>query len=57
MNRTPNNAANCSDNCLVAGRTMDYGPFGFIERFVPLWNMWVGGGQHFGFLNQHIAGE
>lgn len=22
-----------SDNCLVGGRTMDYGPFGFIERF------------------------
>ena len=23
-----------SDNCLVGGRTMDYGPFGFVERFV-----------------------
>lgn len=46
-----------SDNCLVAGRTMDYGPFGFVERFEPLWNMWVGGGEHFGFLNQMKAGE
>jgi uncharacterized protein YdiU (UPF0061 family) len=45
-----------SDNCLVAGRTMDYGPFGFIEKFTPLWNMWVGGGNHFGFLNQPMAG-
>lgn len=45
-----------SDNCLVAGRTMDYGPFGFVERFEPLWCMWVGGGRHFGFLNQPEAG-
>merc|ERR1712130_496711 len=45
-----------SDNCLVAGRTMDYGPFGFIERFDPYWNMWTGGGKHFGFLNQPKAG-
>lgn len=22
-----------SDNCLISGRTMDYGPFGFIDRF------------------------
>lgn len=46
-----------SDNCLVAGRTMDYGPFGFIEQFEPLWNMWVGGGSHYGFLNQPAAGS
>lgn len=46
-----------SDNCLVAGRTMDYGPFGFIEKFTPLWNMWIGGGDHFGFLNQPDAGH
>eukprot|EP00501_MAST-03F_sp_TOSAG23-6_P001369 GSMAST32.ASY1.ANO1.1423.1 assembled CDS len=45
-----------SDNCLAAGRTMDYGPFGFIQRFEPLWNMWSGGGEHFGFLNQPTAG-
>jgi uncharacterized protein YdiU (UPF0061 family) len=44
-----------SDNCLIAGRTMDYGPFGFMEKFVPLWCMWVGGGEHFGFLNQPEA--
>ena len=46
-----------SDNCLIAGRTMDFGPFGFIEKFEPLWNMWVGGGEHFGFLNQPVAGS
>jgi uncharacterized protein YdiU (UPF0061 family) len=46
-----------SDNCLVGGRTMDYGPFGFIEKFKPLWNMWSGGGEHFGFLNQPLAGS
>eukprot|EP00929_Paragymnodinium_shiwhaense_P061704 TRINITY_DN30843_c0_g1_i1.p1 TRINITY_DN30843_c0_g1~~TRINITY_DN30843_c0_g1_i1.p1 ORF type:complete len:694 (-),score=107.48 TRINITY_DN30843_c0_g1_i1:163-2244(-) len=46
-----------SDNCLVAGRTMDYGPFGFIEKYEPLWNMWVGGGEHFAFMNQPNAAQ
>eukprot|EP00462_Mataza_sp_D1_P005804 CAMPEP_0175124308 /NCGR_PEP_ID=MMETSP0087-20121206/2710_1 /TAXON_ID=136419 /ORGANISM="Unknown Unknown, Strain D1" /LENGTH=611 /DNA_ID=CAMNT_0016406063 /DNA_START=161 /DNA_END=1996 /DNA_ORIENTATION=- len=46
-----------SDNCLAGGVTMDYGPFGFMERFSPLWNMWSGGGEHFGFLNQPVAGQ
>lgn len=46
-----------SDNCLVGGRTMDYGPFGFIEKFEALWNMWTGGGKHFAFMNQPKAGE
>jgi len=44
-----------SDNCLVGGRTMDYGPFGFIETYEPMWNMWVGGGDKYGFLNQPNA--
>ncbi len=39
-----------SDNCLISGRTMDYGPFGFMEPFMPLYNFWSGGGEHFGFL-------
>ena len=30
-----------SDNCLVAGRTMDYGPFGYAQKFEPYWNMWL----------------
>jgi len=46
-----------SDNCLIAGRQMDYGPFGFIEKYDPLWNMWTGGGEHFAFMNQMQAGE
>jgi len=41
-----------SDNCLASGRTMDYGPFGFVERFQSDWVMWTGGGEKFGFLNQ-----
>eukprot|EP01124_Arcella_intermedia_P021847 TRINITY_DN3124_c0_g1_i1.p1 TRINITY_DN3124_c0_g1~~TRINITY_DN3124_c0_g1_i1.p1 ORF type:complete len:612 (-),score=67.58 TRINITY_DN3124_c0_g1_i1:184-2019(-) len=45
-----------SDNCLVGGRTMDYGPFGFMEKFEAYWNMWTGGGKHFGFMNQNEAG-
>mmetsp|Transcript_44560 Transcript_44560/g.72670 ORF Transcript_44560/g.72670 Transcript_44560/m.72670 type:complete len:628 (+) Transcript_44560:259-2142(+) len=45
-----------SDNCLVGGRTMDYGPFGFVQRFEQFWNMWSGGGKHYGFLNQPVAG-
>jgi uncharacterized protein YdiU (UPF0061 family) len=44
-----------SDNCLVAGRTMDYGPFGFMERFEQHWNMWTGGGKHFAYINQPVA--
>ena len=44
-----------SDNCLVGGATVDYGPFGFLERFDPGWAMWIGGGQHFSFLNQPKA--
>ena len=26
-----------SDNCLVGGATLDYGPFGFMERYDPKW--------------------
>jgi uncharacterized protein YdiU (UPF0061 family) len=35
---------------------MDYGPFGFIEEYTPLFAKWTGSGQHFGFLNQPSAG-
>mmetsp|Transcript_59942 Transcript_59942/g.106646 ORF Transcript_59942/g.106646 Transcript_59942/m.106646 type:complete len:629 (+) Transcript_59942:51-1937(+) len=45
---------NC-DNCLVGGRTMDYGPFGFMERYDPNFAKWVGSGRHFAFLNQPQA--
>ena len=46
-----------SDNCLAGGRTMDFGPFGFIERYESNWNMWSGGGDKYSFRNQHMAGE
>lgn len=46
-----------SDNCLVAGRTLDYGPFGFIERYEKNWCMWSGGGEKYSFRSQHLAGE
>ena len=44
-----------ADNCLVGGATVDYGPFGFIEKYDPAWVMWIGGGQHFSFANQPEA--
>ena len=31
-----------ADNCLVAGRTMDYGPFGFMDEYHPLFAKWTG---------------
>ena len=45
-----------ADNCLVAGRTMDYGPFGFMDEYHPLFAKWTGSGEHFGFMNQPSAG-
>jgi len=45
-----------ADNCLVGGRTMDYGPFGFIDEFDPGFAKWVGSGDHFAFMNQVQAG-
>ena len=46
-----------SDNCLIGGVTVDFGPFGFIERYEPGWSMWVGSaeGKHFSFMNQPRA--
>ncbi|CAB9519967.1 UPF0061 protein YdiU [Seminavis robusta] len=45
-----------ADNCLVGGKTMDYGPFGFVDEYTPLFAKWTGSGEHFGFLNQPNAG-
>lgn len=45
-----------ADNCLVGGRTMDYGPFGWMEEYNPLFAKWTGSGEHFGFFNQPGAG-
>lgn len=44
-----------SDNCAVGGRTLDYGPFGFMEAYDPKFQMWIGGGEHFSFMNQPMA--
>ena len=45
-----------ADNCLIGGHTMDYGPFGFMEEYFPLFAKWTGSGEHFGFKNQPTAG-
>lgn len=34
---------------------MDYGPFGWMEEYNPLFAKWTGSGQHFGFMNQPNA--
>lgn len=31
---------------------MDYGPFGFIDKYDPQFAKWVGSGDHFAFMNQ-----
>ena len=46
-----------SDNCAAGGFTLDYGPFGFCERFDPRFQPWTGGGEHFCFFNQPAAAE
>jgi len=46
-----------SDNCAAGGFTLDYGPFGFCERFDPYFQPWTGGGKHFSFFNQPAAAE
>ena len=45
-----------ADNCLVAGRTMDYGPFGWMDQYDPFFAKWTGSGEHFAFANQPSAG-
>lgn len=46
-----------SDNTAVGGFTLDYGSFGFIDKFDPRYQPWTGGGIHFSFLNQPKAAE
>lgn len=45
-----------SDNCLAGGRTIDYGPFGWMDRYDPKFSKWIGSGNHFAFMNQPEAG-
>ena len=44
------------DSYLLAGRTMDYGPFGFMDKYDPLFARWTESGEHFGFMDQPSAG-
>jgi len=44
-----------SDNSALGGYTLDYGPFGFMERYNPAWNPWVGGGIPYAFARQPNA--
>lgn len=47
-----------SDNCLLSGRTMDYGPFGFMERYEPLWSPFTSDMERkFGFERQPLAAQ
>ena len=47
-----------SDNCLLSGRTMDFGPFGFIERYEPLWSPFTSDMERkFGFERQPLAAQ
>jgi len=46
-----------SDNCACGGYTLDYGPFGFVERFEPYFQPWTGGGQHYSVFNQGAAAK
>jgi len=47
-----------SDNCLLSGRTMDYGPFGFVEQYEPLWSPFTSDMERkFGFERQPLAAQ
>lgn len=45
-----------SDNTLLAGRTIDYGPYGWLERFDPSYQPFTSDGEgKFSFLKQPTA--
>jgi len=47
-----------SDNMLLSGRTMDYGPFGFVEQYEPLWSPFTSDAERkFGFERQPVAAQ
>ena len=47
-----------SDNCLLSGRTLDYGPFGFVEAYEPLWSPFTSDAERkFGFERQPLAAQ
>lgn len=47
-----------NDNALLIGRSVDYGPFGFLENFETEGQIWIGDGERkFGFNKQPLAGK
>jgi uncharacterized protein YdiU (UPF0061 family) len=44
-----------SDNSLLCGVTMDYGPFAFMERFQEDYNPWIAGGRPYSYSRQPQA--
>ena len=42
-----------SDNGAAGGFTLDYGTFGFCERFDQVFQPWTGGGEHFVLQSTH----
>lgn len=44
-----------SDNAAIGGVTLDYGPFAFMEKFIPTYQPWVGGGMPYCFGQQPQA--
>jgi uncharacterized protein YdiU (UPF0061 family) len=47
-----------SDNMLLSGRTMDYGPFGFMEKYSPDWSPFTSDAERkFGFERQPEAAQ
>jgi len=44
-----------SDNCSISGKTIDYGPFGFLDVYDRYKNFWVDSGEHFSYINQPKA--
>lgn len=45
-----------SDNTLLAGRTLDYGPFGWLEKYDPLYQPFTSDGAgNFAFMRQPTA--
>ena len=46
-----------SDNVALGGRTLDFGPFGFMEKYDSKWNPWTGDGDgKYAYGNQPQAG-
>ena len=44
-----------SDNCHLGGKTLDFGPFGFMEKYNPRYCSWTGGAENFSFHLQPKA--